>query len=260
MTPRQARIALGGFFLLSIGVTSNALYLQGAVSGNTEKTATAAVRPEPRQPKPTKLVKAPDKTATADAAPQSPPQSTPQSAPKAAPKSVKVRMVRVATVGETRAEEADADTVRAVQEELNRQGYGPIEADGVMRQPTRAAIMAFEHDHQLGLSGEASQALLKQLVFGTPGAASGAGDVEVRSPHAEAIVKQVQRSLVARGYRAGTADGQVSAETVAAIRTFETDQGLVPKGRISAVVLERLQTGIAQGGKHPEAGSRAVGQ
>jgi peptidoglycan hydrolase-like protein with peptidoglycan-binding domain len=255
MTPRHARVALGGFILLAIGVTTNALYLQGAVSGTTEKTAAAAVRPEPRPsgaPKPPKTAKAPDKTATAET-PQ--PQSASKSASKSPP-SVKVRTVRVATVGETRPEEADTDTVRAVQDELNRQGYGPIAADGVMRQPTRAAIMAFEHDRSLGLTGEASQDLLKKLVFGTPEGA--AGDVEVRSPHAEAIVKQVQQSLIARGYRAGAADGQMGAETVAAIRTFETDQGLVPKGRISADVLERLQTGISAGGKHPL--SEAVAQ
>jgi peptidoglycan hydrolase-like protein with peptidoglycan-binding domain len=248
MTPRQARVALGGFFLLAVGVTSNALYLQGAVSSTTEKTAAAVVRPEPRPsgaPKGAKTAKAPDKSATADA-----PQSASKGGPKTPP-SVKVRMVRVATVGETRAEDADADTVRAVQEELNRQGYGPIEADGVMRQPTRAAIMAFEHDHRLGLTSEASQSLLKQLVFGTPETEGAAGDREVRSPHAEALVKQIQQSLIARGYRAGAVDGQMSAETVAAIRTFETDQGLVPKGRISVEVLERLQTGISAGGKHP---------
>jgi peptidoglycan hydrolase-like protein with peptidoglycan-binding domain len=253
MTPRHARVALGGFFLLATGVTTNALYLQGAVSGTTEKAAAAAIRPEPRPPaapKSAKTAKAHVKGATADT-PQVLPQSASKSAPKSPP-SVKVRLVRVATVGETRSEEADPETVRAVQEVLNRQGYGPIEADGIMRQPTRAAIMAFQHDHRLGLTGEASQVLLKQLVFGTPEAA--AGDTEVRSPHAEAIVKQVQQLLITRGYRAGTVDGQMGAETVAAIRTFETDQGLVPKGRISADVLERLQTGISAGGKHPVEG------
>ncbi len=257
MTPRQARVALGGFFLLAIGVTSNALYLQGAVSGTAEKTAAAAIRPEPRPtgaPKSPKIGKPPVKTATVDA-PQAPPQGPPPGPSKGASKSpppLKVRTVRVATVGETRPEETDTDTVRAVQEQLNRQGYGPIVADGVMRQPTRAAIMAFEHDRRLGLTGEASQDLLKKLVFGTPEGA--AGDGEVRSPHAEAIVKQVQQSLIARGYRTGAVDGQLGAEIVAAIRTFETDQGLVPKGRISADVLERLQTGISAGGKHPVEG------
>lgn len=254
MTPQQARIALGGFFLLAIGVTTNALHLQGAVSSVTEKTAATArpARP-PGAPKPGKTAKTPVKTPAADAQ-QSPPQSPPDSTPKTAAKSnppVKVRMVRVATVG---TEEADTDTVRAVQEALNQQGYGPIEADGVMRQPTRAAIMAFEHDHRVALTGEASQALLKQLVFGVAETEVARGSAEVRSPHAEAIVKQVQQSLLTRGYHAGAVDGQLSAETVAALRTFETDQGLVPKGRISAEVLERLQTGMSAGGKHPVEG------
>jgi peptidoglycan hydrolase-like protein with peptidoglycan-binding domain len=250
MTPGQARVALGGFFLLSIGVTSNALYLQGAVSG-TDRPATSPARTEPARqpstPKASKAAKAPDKTAEAPAAL---PQSQSQNASKVA-QPVKVRVVRVATVAETRADPADADTVRAVQEELNRQGYGPVDADGVLRQPTRAAIMAFEQDHRLGLTGEASQDLLKTLVFGAPAATGAPRASEVRSPHAEAIVKQVQQGLAARGYRPGTIDGQVSTETVAAIRTFETDQGLVPKGRISPALLERLQTGIAAGGKHP---------
>jgi peptidoglycan hydrolase-like protein with peptidoglycan-binding domain len=160
-------------------------------------------------------------------------------------------MVRVATIAESRPEQADAETVRAVQEELNRQGYGPVETDGVMRRPTRAAIMAFEQDHRLGLTGEASQDLLKQMVFGTPQSVGAARLSEVRSPHAEAIVKHVQQALLARGYRPGAADGRLTAETVAALRTFETDQGLVPRGRISAEVLERLETGVAVGGRHP---------
>lgn len=280
MTPRHARVALGGFFLLAVGVTSNALYLQGAVSG-TDKAATSAAAaastakpsaPETsRAPKTAKVpAKAPEKaTVEAPAAvPQtvaasasqgdlrSPPQypQDPQGAAQNASEStqaLKVRMVRVATIGEGAAEEADADTVRAVQEQLNRQGYGPVEADGVMRPATRAAIMAFEQDHRLGLTGEASQDLLKQLVFGTPEDTGAPGPSEVRSPHAEAIVRQVQQLLVARGYRPGAVDGQLSAATVAAVRTFETDQGLVPKGRVSVAVLERLQTGIGGGGRHP---------
>jgi peptidoglycan hydrolase-like protein with peptidoglycan-binding domain len=243
MTPRHARVALGGFFLLVIGVTSNALYLQGAVGG-TDKPAASPARTEPARqsgaPKASKTAKPPYKAAT--------------EAPAAQPKSVqtvKVRMVRLATVGETRSDEADVETVRAVQTELNRQGYGPLEADGAMRRPTRVAILAFEQEHRLALTGEASQALLKQLVFGTPATAGASSASETRSPHAETIIKQVQQLLAERGYRPGTIDGHLSTETIAAIRTFETDQGLVPRGRISIAVLERLQTGIAAGGRHP---------
>jgi peptidoglycan hydrolase-like protein with peptidoglycan-binding domain len=112
--------------------------------------------------------------------------------------------------------------------------------------------MAFEQDHRLALTGESSQALLKQILFGTPATADLPAAAEASSPHALAVIKQAQRLLAERGYRPGAIDGRLSAETVAAIRTFETDQGLVPKGRVSAVVLDRLQSGIAGGGRHTD--------
>jgi len=119
-----------------------------------------------------------------------------------------------------------------------------------MHPTVRAAVMAFEHEQRLPLTGEPTQELLKLLLFGAPLPAGAAGSPEVRSPQAKALVSDVQRQLAARGYRPGTADGRLSAETVAAIRTFEADQGLVPKGRISAAVLERLESGMGGGGRH----------
>jgi peptidoglycan hydrolase-like protein with peptidoglycan-binding domain len=107
--------------------------------------------------------------------------------------------------------------------------------------------MAFEHEHRLPLTGEATQALLKYLVFGVAPAAHADGAREVRSAHAQALVKDVQRLLAARGYRAGAIDGRLSAETVKAIRLFETDQGLEPRGRISAAVVTRLQDARSAG-------------
>src|SRR5262245_91032 len=84
MTPRQARVALGGFALLAVGVTCNALYLQGAVSG-ADKPAAPPARSEPARPpsapKAPKAAKAPVKTAAAET-PAPPPQSAPQSAPQ----------------------------------------------------------------------------------------------------------------------------------------------------------------------------------
>jgi peptidoglycan hydrolase-like protein with peptidoglycan-binding domain len=101
--------------------------------------------------------------------------------------------------------------------------------------------MAFEHEHRLPLTGEATQALLKHLVFGISPQAQTPGAPKVQSPRAEALVKDVQRLLTARGYRPGAIDGRLSADTVRAIRVFETDQGLAPKGRISAEIVDRLQ-------------------
>jgi peptidoglycan hydrolase-like protein with peptidoglycan-binding domain len=286
MTPRQARVAMGAFVLLAAGVTGNALYLQGSPDRVATKPPASppAVRSEPQRPPgrpteakagrgsqqstglppaPTAQSKAADsRTAGSKATePRSaePEADTPQDAetPRSA-QSLKVRTVRVATVGEVPPVEAspnasasaDTETVRAVQAELNRRGYGPLAADGVMRPAARAAVMAFEHEHRLPLTGEASQELLKQILFGGPPATGAAGPPEVRSPQAQGVIRDVQRQLAARGYRPGAPDGRLSAETIAAIRTFEADQGLVPKGRISAVLLDRLESGMAGGGRH----------
>jgi peptidoglycan hydrolase-like protein with peptidoglycan-binding domain len=245
MTPRQARVALGSFLLLAAGVTGNALYLQGGVARSADKPAPPPARTEPQKspstPKSSKASKAADRASV----------DTPAEALKGT-QALKVRTVRVATIGEAPPEETDADTVREIQAELNRRGYGPLAADGVMRPEARAAIMAFEQDHRLALTGEASQALLKHILFGTPAAAGSPAAAEAASPHALAVIKQAQRLLAERGYRPGAIDGRLSAQTIAAIRTFETDQGLVPKGRVSAVVLDRLQSGIAGGGRHTD--------
>jgi peptidoglycan hydrolase-like protein with peptidoglycan-binding domain len=286
MTPRQARVALGAFVLLATGVTGNALYLQGSPDRVAAKPPAPppAVRSEPQRPpgRPTEAKAGKGAQQSTGLPPASAAQSKavgsraaeskatePRSAEPEADasrdaetprnaQSLKVRTVRVATVGEvppvdaspSPGANADAETVRAVQAELNRRGYGPLAADGVMRPAARAAVMAFEHEHRLPLTGEASQELLKQILFGAPPAAGAAGPPEVRSPQAQGLIRDVQRQLAARGYRPGAADGRLSAETVAAIRTFEADQGLVPKGRISAVLLDRLESGMAGGGRH----------
>jgi peptidoglycan hydrolase-like protein with peptidoglycan-binding domain len=256
MTPRQARVALAGFVLLAAGVTSNALYFQGGAHRAAAKAAPPPSPTEPRQaPAPPKAAKAGKTAAQAEPAPEpvkgvtEPPKGNPE--PVKSTQALKVRMVRVATISEPPPEPVDADTVRAVQNELNRRGYGPVAADGVMRPAARAAIMAFEHEHRLALTGQASQELLKQLVIGVPASAQTSESPEVASAHAQAVVKDVQRLLSARGYRPGAVDGRLSAETLAALRAFEVDQGMVPRGRISVAVLERLQSGIAGGGRHP---------
>lgn len=217
MTPRQARAALGGFFLLATGVTGNALYLQEAISLNSALGKTTVAPGREVSPRP------PAAERQKTAALLKPQPAGTETAPDAPP------------------DEADTRTVRAIQQELNRRRHGPLAVDGVVRPTMRAAIMAFEHEHNLPLTGEATQALLKRLVLGAPAAPETAGTPEVKSPHAKAMIRQVQQLLAARGYRPGPADGRLSGETVAAIRAFERDQRLAPKGRISADVLVRLQ-------------------
>mgnify|MGYP002085669502 CR=1 FL=1 len=66
-----------------------------------------------------------------------------------------------------------------------------------------------------------------------------------RVGHATVTLAQVRARRSGGGAAGGglerVSDGRLGAETVAAIRAFEQDQGLTPKGRISAEVLGRLQ-------------------
>jgi peptidoglycan hydrolase-like protein with peptidoglycan-binding domain len=135
--------------------------------------------------------------------------------------------------------EHDPDVVRAVQRELAQRGYAPGLADGLAHPVTRAAVMAYEHDHGMPLTGEPSDALLKAILFGlAPGPGTSAA---VRpSTQAEEIIRTVQQSLAALGYGVGAVDGRMGEETIRAIRKFETQQGLPQSGRISGTLLVRL--------------------
>src|SRR5262249_8090029 len=132
-------------------------------------------------------------------------------------------------------EGTDAETVRAIQRELKLRGYGPVPVNGTIGLATRAAIMAFEHDHGMALSAEASERLLKRIVLGAEPANVNTGVVDRGvSPRAAEVIRSVQQWLAALGYQPGQTDGRLAEETVKAIRDFEVDKGLVPRGHVSA--------------------------
>jgi peptidoglycan hydrolase-like protein with peptidoglycan-binding domain len=223
MTPRQARIALCTFILLAAGVAYNALYMQ--IDAASTKLAGEAARPA--SPSPRAAAQPPARTRTA--------QGTKRTA------QLKPDSANADDVPEDLPGEAGGDTVRAIQRELNQRGFGPLASDGIMRLATRAAIMSYEHDNRLPYTAEATEGLLTHLVLGASAINPPTGAGAVTSPHAEATIKQVQRMLAAGGYRPGPTDGRLRVETTSAIRAFEQDQGLAPKGRISAEVVIRLQ-------------------
>ena len=232
MTPRRARLALALFLLLAAAIVHNALFRQSRPSLGA-MVSEAAGATGPRAPKPSPVLTerpAPPAKGSADAR--------------------AVRLARVepaGTASDVAAEPsmlpapaaASVETIRAVQRELRQRGYGALGSDGSMRPATRAAIMAFEYDHGLPLTGQASEALLRRILFGGAVATDPAGG-KVRSAEAQEMVRSVQQSLAALGYQPGPANGQLAAATSRAIREFEVDKGLVPKGRISAELLAQL--------------------
>jgi peptidoglycan hydrolase-like protein with peptidoglycan-binding domain len=136
--------------------------------------------------------------------------------------------------------EGSSEVTRAVQRELKARGYETGAADGAASSVTRAAIMGFEFDHGLPLTGRPSQELLKYILLG--GARPKAGRPST-GPTAEAedVIRSVQTSLSRLGYKPGRIDGKLAAGTARAIREFEVDQSLPESGRISGPLVARLE-------------------
>jgi peptidoglycan hydrolase-like protein with peptidoglycan-binding domain len=245
MTPRRTRQALCVFLLLAVAVHYNALFRQvrPTLGGSIAAEPPLAL---PGQPRPTAASSGvaerpaagkdvPDKRAVRVARANPVPHQAPHQAPH------QDWVTTESTGAAAAAQKSDAtspDTIRAIQRELRQKGYGNLASDATLRPQTRAAIMAYEYDNGLVLTGQASEGLLTRILFGGSPAAEPAG--KVGSAEAAELVRLVQQSLAALGYQPGPADGQLKAETVRAIREFEMDKGLVPKGRVSVELMAQL--------------------
>ncbi len=136
---------------------------------------------------------------------------------------------------------ADATEVaRAVQRELKIRGYETGPADGTTSLMTRAAIMGFEYDHALPMTGKPSQRLLEVIVMGDGARAARPVGSSGQSSEAADVIRSVQGSLIKAGYRPGRATGKLTPETMRAIRAFEADQALPETGRVSGPLVSRL--------------------
>jgi peptidoglycan hydrolase-like protein with peptidoglycan-binding domain len=244
MTPGQARTALLSFLLVTAGVAINALFLQ---AGPLPAGKTVADRPSARPPAERGVRVGEAASPRRGGEPTSSPQ---EQALRIARFAADPGKIDPAPAGPD--DTADVETIRAIQRELKVRGYGPVAGDGAMGLGTRAAIMAFEHDHGMALSGQASERLLKRIVLGAADPAGadgsgpgGAGTTKLQSGHAEQVIRAVQQWLAALGYQPGRIDGRPGEDTVKAIRDFEMDKGLVPRGRVSAELVARLSEAAA---------------
>ena len=228
MTPQLARLALCGFLCLAAGVASNALYFQQPMRGRV------SAAPSPAPPAPPVDKKGFDRATWSPSKPASKSEER-RSAPFQA-NSVKLEDPPLPGASDGRPE-----TIRAVQRELKTRGYGPVAVDGVPGLTTRAAILAFETDEGLPLTGIANELLLKQILLGpsekaAPGVEPG--------PRAQEVIRITQNWLLMLGYQAGPANGHMSTQTQGAIRAFEASQGLPQRGLITADLVTRLADAV----------------
>ncbi|MGF1622333.1 MAG: peptidoglycan-binding protein [Rhodomicrobiaceae bacterium] len=126
--------------------------------------------------------------------------------------------------------------VQGIQRELARRGYDPGEANGRVEIETRSAIIAYEFDEGMPLTGVPSEAILKSLLFGL-GEGLSEERTDERFERRRALVSEVQDMLARMGYGAPASDGRLDARTREAIEKFESDRNLAASGRLSARVL-----------------------
>jgi peptidoglycan hydrolase-like protein with peptidoglycan-binding domain len=217
MTPQNARRVLGAFMLLSMGVVLNVLVMQPA---GQRPAGSRAGKPVLSQDAPSA-------------------NNVPVAAAKPSPP---------AASGD------NPDIVTGIQRELAARDYDLGAPDGTASATTRGAIMAWEHDNGLSLTGEPTAAVLKAIILGVEPATGAqiASELKAlpkeREPRTQHLIRSVQQSLADLGYVLGTASGQMNDDTAKAIREFEQEQGLPTTGRISATLISRLaRTGKANG-------------
>lgn len=220
MTPTSVRLGVLAFTLLTGALATNMLILQ----------------PPGRQVAGLESAHHPASVETARAPQAAPPAAAPNAV--VPPLALETGAVRPLT------ETADASGLtRAIQRELKAQGYETGAVDGVPGLVTRGAIMAYESDANLPLTGEPRHALLQHIVLGSAEIAPvDRTRPTAPGPEAEAVIRAVQRAFRQLGYMTTVPNGRLNDETRRAIRKFETERSLRETGRISGELLARLAT------------------
>ncbi len=130
--------------------------------------------------------------------------------------------------------------VYAIQRELLQRHYGIEKISGRITLQTRGAIMAYQSDHKLPLTADASESLLQHILFGGYGSLA---DSELMTPNKKAlkISVSVQQSLLEMGYSAGVLGSVRHPAFGQSIKKFEKDWKIPVTGRVSGRLIKTLQ-------------------
>ncbi len=126
----------------------------------------------------------------------------------------------------------------ALQRELARRGYSiqlQARPNGL-----RLAILAYEFDNGLPLTGDPTEDLLKRVLF--DGNQGPRGSFTDRAELNTKLVMEAQRMLAGLGFFRGTFSGRMDVWTSNAIRDFERHRGIPLSGRLTGQTLLELIT------------------
>jgi peptidoglycan hydrolase-like protein with peptidoglycan-binding domain len=142
----------------------------------------------------------------------------------------------MATASAADAPFVDSQTVRQVQKTLNDRGFRTGGVDGRMGPQTQAALVNFQRAEKLQPTGKLDGQTLAALGLQESGGALG---------YNPEIIRKVQETLNARGYKAGAPNGKLGETTRNALRAFQKSENIAASGRLNSRTLSAL--GIAEG-------------
>ena len=128
--------------------------------------------------------------------------------------------------------------VYALQKALEQMGYFNGECTGSYGDMTQQAVLQFQRDNGLEVTGAADPATWVAIYSGSARGARVAGAIQV-GDEGEAV-RQLQQRLGELGYYAGEATGRFDYPTASAVRLFQMATGLPNTGAADADTLDRL--------------------
>ncbi len=233
MTPERARLALLAIMAVFLATAGNALFLQERV--RTPSSMWAGRIPAEKPAMNTGTLAAASEPA---APPAEPPAVQPRETQPAAPPAPQPATLQPPQPSLTQAtvENAAPRLLTALQRELGRHGYAAqlqAQANGL-----RLAVLAYEFDNGMPLTGQPTEALLKQVIFDLNQAPRGAfADRAEVNPR---LVIEVQKALLGLGFFRGALSGRMDVWTSDAVKDFERHRGLRLTGRLTEATLLEL--------------------
>lgn len=206
MEPQQARLTFAAFVALSVIIVFNALYMQKDAGFSTRGSQGSALFAERAERTPVSKIDHP--------------------------------------------QAKGSDLVHAIRRELSGRNYFPGNAFKRVGEPidamTMGAIMAYQYDNSLVVTGQATDALLKSFLFGVGEPVRTHDKIPPLSQETHQLVAEIQGILSAKGHYGGKIDGIFKNQTIEAVRRFERDRGLPVTGRISGLLVQELtrSTGV----------------
>lgn len=140
--------------------------------------------------------------------------------------------------------------VYAMQQRLIELRYLSGVADGVFGEETQKALIAFQKNNNLTADGEAGASTIKKL-SGSCKAATSSAQGSIQNPAALREgdvgdpVYELQQRLFELGYFDGRIDGRFGADTTAAVRSFQSANGLSADGIAGSGTQKKMNSGSA---------------